>query len=132
MVAAGLPTFSGSARMILLRAAPTGSSASAAAWLPSSTAMTRPSASVAAIPVPEGVTRAVIRLADERRYDVPVVLICPEFTPAQARQWIDQGEVPELAKSKNLSFLDIDSGHWPMISAPADLARLLSQAAEES
>jgi pimeloyl-ACP methyl ester carboxylesterase len=86
----------------------------------------------AAIPVPEGVTRAVIRLADERRYDVPVVLICPEFTPAQARQWIDQGEVPELAKSKNLSFLDIDSGHWPMISAPADLARLLSQAAEES
>jgi pimeloyl-ACP methyl ester carboxylesterase len=86
----------------------------------------------AAIPVPEAVTRAVIRLADERRYDVPVVLVCPEFTPAQAREWIDQGEVPELAKSKNVSFLDIDSGHWPMISAPADLARLLSQAAEES
>jgi pimeloyl-ACP methyl ester carboxylesterase len=86
----------------------------------------------AAIPVPEGVTRGVIRLADERRYDVPVVLICPEFTPAQAKEWIDQGEVPELAKSKHLSFLDIDSGHWPMISAPADLARLLSQVAEES
>jgi pimeloyl-ACP methyl ester carboxylesterase len=86
----------------------------------------------AAIPVPEGVTRAVIRLADERRYDVPVVLICPEFTPAQAREWIDQGEVPELAKSKNVSFLDIDSGHWPMISAPADLARLLAQTAEAS
>jgi pimeloyl-ACP methyl ester carboxylesterase len=86
----------------------------------------------AAIPVPEGVTGAVIKLADERRYDVPVVLICPEFSPAQAREWIGQGEVPELAKSKNVSFLDIDSGHWPMISAPADLARLLSQVAEES
>jgi pimeloyl-ACP methyl ester carboxylesterase len=86
----------------------------------------------AAIPVPEGVIRGVIRLADDRRHDVPVVLICPEFTPAQAREWIDQGEVPELAKSKHLSFLDIDSGHWPMISAPADLARLLSQVAEES
>jgi pimeloyl-ACP methyl ester carboxylesterase len=85
----------------------------------------------AAIPVPEGVTRGVIRLADERRYDVPVVLICPEFTPAQAREWIDQGKVPELAKSKNVSFLDIDSGHWPMISAPAELARLLAQAAGE-
>ncbi|HEY6792997.1 MAG TPA: alpha/beta hydrolase, partial [Trebonia sp.] len=48
----------------------------------------------AAIPVPEGVIRAVVRLADERRYDVPVVLICPEFTPAQAREWMDQGEVP--------------------------------------
>ena len=84
----------------------------------------------AAIPVPQGVTRAVIRLADERRYDVPVVLVCPEFTPSQAREWIDQGGVPELAKSKKVSFLDIDSGHWPMISAPAGLARLLAQAAE--
>ena len=86
----------------------------------------------AAIPVPEGVTRGVIRLADERRYDVPVVLVCPEFTPAQAKEWIDHGVAPELAKSRNVSFLNIDSGHWPMISAPADLARLLSQAAEES
>ena len=86
----------------------------------------------AAIPVPEGVTRGVITLADERRYDVPVVLVCPEFSPAQAREWIEHGDVPELAKSKNVSFLDIDSGHWPMFSAPAELARLLTQAAEES
>jgi pimeloyl-ACP methyl ester carboxylesterase len=86
----------------------------------------------AAIPVPEGVTRGVIRLADERRYEVPVVLVCPEFTPAQAREWVDQGEVPELAKSKNVSYIDIDSGHWPMISTPTELARLLSQVAEES
>jgi pimeloyl-ACP methyl ester carboxylesterase len=86
----------------------------------------------AAIPVPEGVTRSVVRLTDDRRYDVPVVVVCPEFTPAQAREWIDQGEVPELARSKKVSFIDIDSGHWPMITAPGDLARLLSQAAQES
>ena len=86
----------------------------------------------AAIPVPEGVTRGVVRLADERRCDVPVVVICPEFTPAQAREWIGRGEVPELAKSSNVSFANIDSGHWPMISAPAGLARLLAQAAAES
>jgi pimeloyl-ACP methyl ester carboxylesterase len=85
----------------------------------------------AAIPVPEWVTRGVIRLASERRYDVPVVLICPEFTPAQAKEWIDKGEVPELAKSRNVSFANIDSGHWPMISAPADLARVLARAAEQ-
>jgi pimeloyl-ACP methyl ester carboxylesterase len=86
----------------------------------------------AAIPVPEGVTRGLIRLADDRRYDVPVALVCPEFTPAQAREWIDQGEVAELAKSKEVALLDIDSGHWPMISAPAELARLLAQVAEQS
>jgi pimeloyl-ACP methyl ester carboxylesterase len=93
---------------------------------------TRQAIASAAIPVPEGVTRGVVKLADQRRYDVPVVLVCPEFTPAQARQWIDQGQVPEVAKSRSVSFLDIDSGHWPMISAPAELARLLARAAEES
>jgi pimeloyl-ACP methyl ester carboxylesterase len=82
--------------------------------------------------VPEGVIRGVVTLADERRHDVPVVLICPEFTPAQAKEWIGQGAVPELAKSRNVSFVDIDSGHWPMISAPAELARLLAQVAEEA
>jgi len=28
--------------------------------------------------------------------------------------------------------MDILPGHWPMISAPGELARLLAQAAEES
>jgi pimeloyl-ACP methyl ester carboxylesterase len=88
--------------------------------------------SLAAIPVPAGVTSAAVRLADERRYDVPVAVVCPEFSPAQARQWIDEGHVPELAKCKSVEFIDIDSGHWPMTSAPAELARLLAQAAEES
>lgn len=85
----------------------------------------------AAIPVPEGVAHGVVKLADERRYDVPVVLVCPEFTAAEAKEWIGGGEVPELAKSKDVSYIDIDSGHWPMISAPAELARLLAQVAEQ-
>lgn len=84
----------------------------------------------AAIAVPQTVTDARVRLADERRYDVPVVLICPEFSPADAREWIGKGELPELAKSKNVSYLDIDSGHWPMVSAPAHLAAMLSDLAE--
>ena len=83
----------------------------------------------AAIPVPEGVAKGVVRLTDERRYDVPVVLVCPEFSPAEARAWIDAGDVPELAKAKHLDFVDIDSGHWPMVSRPVELARLLAAAA---
>jgi pimeloyl-ACP methyl ester carboxylesterase len=86
----------------------------------------------AAIPVPEGVTTAVVRLADPRRYAVPAVLICPEFTPDQIRKLISEGELPELAKIKDLSLVDIDSGHWPMITAPAELARLIDQAAAQS
>ena len=91
---------------------------------------TRQRIASAAIPVPEKVTKGLVHLADERRFEVPVVLVCPEFTPAQAREWIDTGNVPELAKAKHLDFVDIDSGHWPMISKPSELARLLAAATE--
>jgi pimeloyl-ACP methyl ester carboxylesterase len=83
----------------------------------------------AAIPVPEGVARGTVRLTDERRYDVPVVLVCPEFTPEQARAWIAAGDVPELARAKHLEYVDIDSGHWPMLTKPDLLAQLLAEAA---
>jgi pimeloyl-ACP methyl ester carboxylesterase len=85
----------------------------------------------AAIPVPEGVTKGVVHLTDERRFDVPVVIVCPEFTPAEARDWIGAGDVPELAKAKHLEFVDIDSGHWPMFSKPDELARLLAEVAAQ-
>ncbi|WP_406319019.1 alpha/beta hydrolase [Streptosporangium sp. NBC_01639] len=86
----------------------------------------------AAIPVPAGVTKGVVRLTDERRFDVPVLVVCPEFTPAQAQEWIAAGDVPELARAKHLDLVDIDSGHWPMITEPAELARLLAAAAPEA
>jgi len=83
----------------------------------------------ATVPVPVGVSRGVVRLSDERRFDVPVVVVCPEFSPAQAKGWIDAGDVPELAKAKHLDYVDIDSGHWPMFTKPDELARLLAAAA---
>lgn len=82
----------------------------------------------AAVPVPEGVARGVVHLTDVRRFDVPVVVVCPEFTPAQAQQWIDAGDVPELARARHVELVDIDSGHWPMFTRPAELARLLAAA----
>jgi pimeloyl-ACP methyl ester carboxylesterase len=84
----------------------------------------------AAIPIPEGVAKGVVRLSDERRFDIPVVMVCPEFTPATAQGWIAAGDVPELAKAKHLEFVDIDSGHWPMFTQPVELARLLAAAAD--
>lgn len=84
----------------------------------------------AAIPVPEAVARGVVRLADERRFAVPVVLVCPEFSPADAQGWIDAGELPELARAQHVELVDLDSGHWPMFTRPAELARLLAAATE--
>ncbi|MET9145387.1 alpha/beta hydrolase [Streptomyces sp. NPDC004042] len=83
----------------------------------------------AAVPVPEGVVRGAVRLTDERRFDVPVVVVCPEFTPAQAEKWIASGESPELARAAHLDYVDIDSGHWPMTTRPRELARVLAEAA---
>ncbi|HEY1917422.1 MAG TPA: alpha/beta hydrolase [Streptosporangiaceae bacterium] len=82
-----------------------------------------------AIPVPGGVTKGIVQLRDERRFEVPLTLICPEFSPAQAREWIDGGEVPELTKARQIDYADIDSGHWPMFTRPAELAGLLAKMA---
>jgi pimeloyl-ACP methyl ester carboxylesterase len=82
----------------------------------------------AAIPVPEAVAKGVVHLSDERRFGIPVTLVCPEFSPAQAREWIDAGGVPELASARHVDFADIESGHWPMFTSPARLARLLAEA----
>jgi pimeloyl-ACP methyl ester carboxylesterase len=87
---------------------------------------TRRAFAAAAIPVPAGVARGVVQLTEERRFDVPVVLVCPEFTPAQARELIAAGDVPELARAKHVDLVDIDSGHWPMITRPTELAMILA------
>ncbi|GIH13284.1 alpha/beta fold hydrolase [Rugosimonospora africana] len=83
----------------------------------------------AAIPVPEAVAKGMVRLTDERRFDVPVLVVCPEYSPAQAQAWMAAGDVAELPKAKHLEFVDIDSGHWPMVTKPVELARLLDAAA---
>jgi len=84
-----------------------------------------------AIPVPGGVAQATVALTDERRFGVPVVLVCPEYTPDQARQWLADGQIPELERAEAVTFVDIESGHWPMVTRAADLAELLHDLARE-
>jgi pimeloyl-ACP methyl ester carboxylesterase len=91
---------------------------------------TRRAVAAGMVAVPEGVSRGVVRLTDERRFGVPVLLVCPEFSPADAKEWIGAGDVPELARAEHLEFVDLDSGHWPMVTRPAELARLLAAAAD--
>lgn len=80
----------------------------------------------AAITVPATITHGVVRLTDERRYRVPVTMVCPEFTPAEAKEWVESGDIPELAKATRVDYVDIDSGHWPMYTRPVELARILA------
>jgi len=90
---------------------------------------TRDRIAESAHPVPEAVTRGLMRLRDERRYCVPVVLVCPEYTPAQARERLEAGQMPELSRVEQIDYVDLDSGHWPMFSQPVQLAQILAAAA---
>lgn len=78
-------------------------------------------------PVSAAITHAPVRLSDERRYDVPITLVCPEFSIADAREWIASGQLIEFDKAHHLDFADIDSGHWPMYSKPVEFAALLDE-----
>lgn len=86
----------------------------------------------AAVPVPGPVSTSLVHLADERRYDVPVVLLCPEFSPDQAKEWVASGELPELTRIHDVRYVDIDSGHWPMVSVPDELAGVLAALADRA
>jgi pimeloyl-ACP methyl ester carboxylesterase len=80
-----------------------------------------------AIPSPEHVTRDPQRLFNERRYDVPVTVICTEFTSQMLRGWIEQGLAPvrELANIRDVEYVDLPTGHWPQLTKPDQLARAI-------
>lgn len=83
-----------------------------------------------AVPVPAGVTKGAVRLTDERRYAIPTVMVCPEFSPDEARGFVEAGDLPELARARSVEYVDIDSGHWPMFTKPDELARILAEVAD--
>jgi pimeloyl-ACP methyl ester carboxylesterase len=80
-----------------------------------------------AIPTPERVATDRQRLSDERRYDVPVTVIACEFPSAMFREWIEQGHpaARELAKIRDVGFIDLPTGHWPQFTRPADLGQAI-------
>jgi len=83
-------------------------------------------------PSPARLTTDVLRLTDDRRHQVPVTLICPEFSPEQARGWVEAGDLPELAAADEVEYVDLDSGHWPQVTRPDELAALIVAAADRT
>jgi pimeloyl-ACP methyl ester carboxylesterase len=80
-----------------------------------------------AIPTPVHVASDPQRLSDERRYDVPVTVIACEFPSATLREWMEQGHpyVRELAKIRDVGYVDLPTGHWPQFTRPEDLGRAI-------
>jgi pimeloyl-ACP methyl ester carboxylesterase len=84
-----------------------------------------------AIPSPAHLATDVVRLTDERRYDVPTTLVCPEFRATDLKEWLADGAEPlaELIRIHDLEYVDLPTGHWPQITKPDELARVLLDAA---
>jgi len=77
-----------------------------------------------AVPQPAGVARDKQVLSDERRYDIPATVIACEYPSAMIRDLIDQGHgyTEELAKLRDVVYVDLPTGHWPQLTKPAELA----------
>ena len=84
-----------------------------------------------AVPQPGGVLREAVELTNERRLDIPSVVICTAFTADEYRDAVDKGYdfVAGLAELKNVTYVDMPTSHWPMWSRPKDLAALISEIA---
>ena len=80
-----------------------------------------------AVPTPAHVASDRQRLSDERRYDVPATVIACEFSTAQLRDWMaqDHPAMRELAKIRDVGFIDLPTGHWPQFTKPAELGQAI-------
>jgi pimeloyl-ACP methyl ester carboxylesterase len=83
-----------------------------------------------ALPIPEKVATEKQVLSDPRRYDVPITVITCEMSEATLRELMAKGHpyVAELAAVKNFEIVELPTGHWPMLTKPAELGALVAEA----
>lgn len=80
-----------------------------------------------AIPSPGQVVTGTVHLHDDRRLDIPVTAVATEYTVADLQGWIDAGAAPvqEFARLRDVTYVDLPTGHWPQLTRPQQLARLI-------
>jgi pimeloyl-ACP methyl ester carboxylesterase len=68
-----------------------------------------------AIPSPAHVATDPQQLFDERRYGVPITVISCEFPSSEIQELLEQKHayVRELAKVRDVEYVDLRTGHWP-------------------
>lgn len=84
-----------------------------------------------AVPEPGAVVTGAIELNDERRRQVPATVVACEFTEEDLRRWVAAGEdfCTELGTLADWDVVELPTGHWPMLTRPAELGAILAAAA---
>jgi hypothetical protein len=75
-----------------------------------------------------GVATGPQQLSDERRYDVPITVIACEFPSEKLKEWMAAGHLEELARIRQVDFVDLPTGHWPQFTRPQELGRAIVDA----
>jgi pimeloyl-ACP methyl ester carboxylesterase len=84
-----------------------------------------------AVPEPGGAIRDAPDLTNDRRLDVPSVVICSSMTSDEIKAAVEAGYpwIAGLAGLRDVTYIDLPTGHWPMWSRPAELATLIGDVA---
>jgi hypothetical protein len=80
-----------------------------------------------AVPEPGAALREGPELTNERRLDVPSIVVCTSFTSEQYKAAVGEGWAwpGGLAELRDVSYVDLPTSHWPMWSRPKELAALI-------
>lgn len=84
-----------------------------------------------AVPEPGAALREAPTLVDARRCDVPSVMLCTALPGATLRAAIGHGHgwLGGLEELRDVRWVDLPTGHWPMWSRPDEVAALISEVA---
>ncbi len=87
-----------------------------------------------AVPEPGAALRESPRLADERRLDVPSTVVCASMSSDQIKAAVGEGYpwVGALAELRDVGYVDLPTGHWPMWSRSRELAGILGDVARRA
>jgi pimeloyl-ACP methyl ester carboxylesterase len=87
-----------------------------------------------AVPEPGAALRDAPSLGDVRRLGVPSTVVCTSMSSDQIKAAVKEGYpwVGGLAELRDVSYIDLPTGHWPMWSRSRELAAILGDVARRS
>jgi pimeloyl-ACP methyl ester carboxylesterase len=85
-----------------------------------------------AVPEPGAAIREAPDLTNDRRLDVPSTIVCTSMTSDQIKAAVEAGYpwIAGLVDLRNVIYVDLPTGHWPMWSRPQELAAVIGDAAQ--
>lgn len=87
-----------------------------------------------AIPQPGNVAREAVVLENEKRLDVPSIVICTSHSSDEMKAFVKGGHewFKGLAELHDVTYMDLPTHHWPMWSRPRELASFIGDVARQA